>query len=306
MATQTLSATLVKRGLAGVVKNGFEDITSFHTEFLNVMSGDGQYTEEAFHSELGAAQRIGDPGSQGLRNPLPRATFEVSPVVRAYYSRFGLAYDFVDDEADDDLYGVIRSVGTSLGKSMRYRMEVDAHDLLNNGEDGTLYPQGWEAAALYQASHGLLNSTTTVDNLLAASGPSVAGLANIYAYGENFLDDQGMPTPIRPVLLLTGTRNAYLWAQVMRSNTDVSQANSSVINPYGDIRVLGSQYLDNGNDTYIFYEGHKNHMRMVVRRPPTTRAWDEMDPKRTVASVDARWVVFTTNNLRTAKIPGVA
>lgn len=303
---QALSATLISRGLSRVVKNGFEDISTFHTEFLDVNSGDGQYTEEAFHSELGSAQRIGAVGSQGLRDQLPRAEFQMSPVVRAYYSRYGLAYDFVEDEADDDLYGVIRSVGSSLGKSMRHRMEVSAHDLLNNGEDGASYPQGWEAAALYRTGQGLLNAGgTTVDNLLSSGGASMAALANIFAYGDEFLDDQGMPTPIRPVLLLTGTRNAYAWAQIFRSNTDVAQANSAVINPFDDIRVVGSQYLSNPNDTYVFYEGHKDHMRMTMRKSPTNMTWDEHDPERVVTSIDARWVVFTTNNLRTAKIPGV-
>ncbi len=306
MATQALSATLVRRGLGEIVKNGFEDITSFHTEFLNVEGGDGQYIERAFHSELGAAQRVGDPGSQGLRDEIPKATFEMSPVVRKYYSRYALGYEFVDDEADDDLYGIIRSVGQSLGKSMRYAMEVSAHDLLNNGEDGTNYPQGWEDTALYKTGHGLLNSVETVDNLLAATGPSFAALANIFAYGDEFIDDQGMPTPIRPVLMVTGTRNVYLWTQILQSNTQYGQGNSNIINPFDQIRVIGSQYLDNGNDTYVFYEGYDRHMYMTVRKPMTMTAWDDYDPRRTISAVEARWVVYTTNNLRTAKVPGAA
>lgn len=304
MAVQGLNATLVRRGLGSVVLNGFEDISTYHTEFLNVDSGDGQYIERAFHSELGTAQRLGDPSSQGLREELPRATFQMSPVVRKYYSRYGLAYEFVDDEADDDLYGVVRSVGSSLGKSMRHAMEVSAHDLLNNGEDGALFPQGWESTALYKTGHGLLNSTSTVDNLLSPTGPSFAGLSNIWAYGDSFVDDQGMPTPIRPVLMLTGPRNAYLWNQIMQSSTQIGQNNSAVINPYDSIRVIGSQYLSNGNDTYVFYEGYQNHMYMTVRRPLTMSTWDDNDPMRTIAGVDARWVVYTTNNLRTAKLPG--
>lgn len=306
MATQALSATLVRRGLGEIVKNGFEDITSFHTEFLTVENGDGQYIEKAFHSELGPAQRVGDPGSQGLRDEAPRATFEMSPVVRKYYSRYALAYEFVQDEADDDLYGVIRTVGGSLGKSMRYAMEVSGHDLLNNGEDGTNYPQGWEDAALFQNSHGLLNSTETVDNLLAATGPSFAGLANIHSYGDNFIDDQGMPTPIRPTLILTGTRNRYLWNQVLESGTQIGQPNPDVINPYEQVRVLGTQYLSNPNDSYIFYEGADRHMFMTMRQAMRNDTWDEMDPRRTNTMVDARWVVYTTNNIRVAKIPGAA
>lgn len=305
MATQQLSATLVRRGLGEIVKNGFEDITSYHTEFLTTEGGDGQYIEKAFHSELGPAQRMGDPDSQGLRDEFPRATFELSPVVRKYYSRYGLAYDFVDEEADDDLYGIIRTVGGSLGKSMRYAMEVSAHDLLNNGED-TNYPQGWEDKALYANDHGLLNSTETVDNLLAATGPSWAALENIYSYGDNFIDDQGMPTPIRPTLLLTGTRNEYHWRQIMQSSTQIGQPNSSVINPYNQIRVVGTQYLSNPNDTYVFYEGRERHMWMTMRKPLTAISWDENDPARTVSAVEARWVVYTTNNLRTAKINGAA
>lgn len=303
MATQGLSATLVRRGLGEIIKNGFEDITSYHTEFLNVENGDGQYIERAFHSELGPAQRIGDPGSQGLRDEVPKDTFELSPVVRKYYSRYGLGYEFIEDEADDDLYNIIRGVGSSLGKSMRYAMEVSAHDLLNNGEDAS-YGQGWEDTALYKAGHGLLKSTETVDNLLQATGPSTAALANIYAYGDNFIDDQGMPTPIRPVLLLTGTRNVYLWNQIMNSSTQVGQPNAAVSNPYGAIRVIGTQYLSNPNDTYVFYEGYDRHMYMTVRQPMRNTTWDQYDPKRTSTMVDARWVVYTTNNLRTAKIPG--
>lgn len=305
MATQTLSATLVRRGLGEIVKNGFEDIPSIHTEFLSIENGDGQYIEKAFHSELGAAQRVGDPSSQGLREEAPRATFELSPVVRKYYSRYALAYDFVQDEADDDLYGVIRTVGGSLGKSMRYAMEVSAHDLLNNGESAS-YPQGWQATTLYKTGHGLLNSTTTVDNLLAASGPSYAALQNIYAYGDNFVDDQGMPTPIRPVLLLTGPRNVYLWNQIMNSATQIGQSNSAVTNPYGAIRVVGTQYLANPNNTYVFYEGYDRHMYMTMRQAMRNDTWDQMDPRRTSTMVDARWVVYTTNNIRTALVPGAA
>ena len=303
---QQLSATLIRRGLGEIVKNGFEDIPTYHTEFLTVDSGDGQYIEKAFHSELGPAQRMGDPSSQGLRDQLPRAEFQVSPVVRKYYSRYGLAYDFVNDEADDDLYGVVRQVGSSLGKSMRYAMEVSAHDLLNNGEDGTNYPQGWESTALFKTGQGLLNSTDTVDNLLTATGPSFAGLANIYSYGDNFVDDQGMPTPIRPLLLVTGMRNSYLWNQTMTSNTQPGQPNPSVNNPYGALRVIGTQYLSNSTDTYVFYEGYDRHMYMTTRRPMTMQTWDDKDPNRTIAAVDARWVVYTTNNIRVAKIPGAA
>lgn len=301
---QTLSPTLIRRGLGTIVKNGFEDIVSYHDQFLTVDSGDGQYIERAFHSELGPAQRMGAVGSQGLRDELPRATFEISPVVRKYFSRWGLAYDFVNDEADDDLYGIIRKVGGSLGKSMRYAMELSAHDLLNNGTDGTNYPQGWEGTALFKTGHGLLNSVETVDNLLTATGPSYSAVANIFAYGDSFIDDQGMPTPIRPVLLVTGMRNSYLWKQIMDSPTQVGQANSAVRNAYGSIAVVGDQYLENPNDTYVFYEGFKDHMYMTMRRAMTMLTWGEHDPERTVAGVDARWVVYTTNNLRVAKIPG--
>lgn len=300
---QALNATLVRRGLGSIVKNGFEDIVSVHTEFLTVDSSDGQYIEKAFHSELGAAQRIGDPSSQGLRDELPRLDGELSPVVRKYFSRYGAAYEFYDEEADDDMYGVIRAIGTSLGKSMRYTMEISAHDLLNNGEDSG-FPQGWQGSALFRSGHGLLNSSETVTNLLSAVGPSFAGLANIYAYGDSFVDDQGMPTPIRPVRIITGMRNTYLWRQVMDSGTQIGQANSSVINPYSSIDVVGSQYLSNPNDTYILYEGYDRHQFMTMRRALTTRTWDLEDPKRTVAGVDARWVVYTTNNLRIAKLPG--
>lgn len=300
---QPFSATLVRRGLGEIVKNGFEDIVTYHTEFLNVDSGDGQYIEKAFHSELGPARRIGDPSSQGLRDELPRLEATLSPVVRKYYSRFGAAHEFYDDEADDDMYGFIRSAGSSLGKSMRYAMEVSAHDLLNNGDDSA-FAQGWQDKALYATDHGLLNSTTTVSNILASTGPSFAGLANIIAYGESFVDDQGMPTPIRPTLLVTGMRNAYLWQQVMQSPTQIGQPNSSVINPYSSIRVLASQYLEFPQNTYVFYEGHDRHMYMTMRQPLRSRTWDLEDPKRTVSGVDARWVVYTTNNLRTALVPG--
>lgn len=300
---QALSATLVRRGLGAIVKNGFEDIVSVHTEFLTTDSSDGQYIERGFHSELGAAQRIGDPSSQGLRDELPRLDGEISPIVRKYFSRYGAAYEFVDEEADDDMYGVIKAIGTSLGKSMRYTMEISAHDLLNNGEDSN-FPQGWQSSALFRAGHGLLNSTETVTNLLAAVGPSFAGLANIYAYGDSFIDDQGMPTPIRPVRIITGLRNTYLWKQVMESSTQIGQSNSSVINPYSSIDVVGSQYLANPADSYILYEGWERHQYMTVRRPLTTQTWDLNDPNRTVTGVDARWVVYTTNNLRIAKLPG--
>lgn len=300
---QSFNATLVRRGLGEIVKNGFEDIVSYHTEFLNVDSGDGQYVEKAFHSDLGPARRIGDPSSQGIRDELPRLQGEISPVVRKYYNRWGGAYEFYDDEADDDMYGVIRAIGTSLGKSMRYAMEVSAHDLLNNGESAS-FPQGWQNKALFASDHGLLNSSTTVGNILAPTGPSFAGLANAIAYGESFVDDQGMPTPLRPVLFVTGMRNQYLWQQVMQSPTQPGQPNSAVINPYSSIRVLGSQYLEFPGNTYVFYEGYDRHMYMTMRQPMRNQTWDLKDPNRTVSGVDARWVVYTTNNLRVALIPG--
>jgi len=305
VALQGLTATLVRRGLGEIVKNGFEDIVTVHTEFLNVDNGDGQYIERGFYSELGPAQRIGDPGSQGLRDELPRAVGQISPVIRKYYSRHGLAHEFVNEEADDDMYGVIRAIGTSLGKSMRYAMEVSAHDILNNGEDSA-YPQGWQDKALFATDHGLLNSTETVSNLLSPTGPSWAGLANIYGYGDSFVDDQGMPTPIRPTKIVTGPRNAYLWQQVMGSNTQLGQSNPNVINPYGSIQVIASQYLSNPNDTYVVYEGWENHGYMTVRRGMTFQTWDLVDPNRTVSGVDARWVVYATNNIRIAKLPGAA
>lgn len=300
---QPFNATLVRRGLGEIVKNGFEDIVTYHTEFLNIDSSDGQYIEKAFHSDLGPAQRIGDPSSQGLRDELPRLQGEISPVVRKYFSRFGSSYEFYDDEADDDMYGVIRAIGTSLGKSMRYAMEVSAHDLLNNGESAS-FPQGWQNKALFATDHGLLNSSTTVSNKLAAGGPSFASLANLIAYGESFVDDQGMPTPLRPVLILTGLRNQYLWNQVMQSPTQMGQPNSAVINPYSSIRVIGSQYLETPGNSYVFYEGYERHMYMTVRQPMRNQTWDLKDPNRTVSGVDARWVVYTTNNLRVALIPG--
>lgn len=300
---QPFSATLVRRGLGEIVKNGFEDIVTYHTEFLTVDSSDGQYIEKAFRSDLGPAQRLGDPSSQGLRDELPRLNGEISPVVRKYFSRWGASYEFYDDEADDDMYGVIRGIGTSLGKSMRYSMEVSAHDLLNNGESSS-FPQGWQGKALFATDHGLLNSTTTVSNVLASGGPSFASLANLIAYGESFVDDQGMPTPLRPVLILTGMRNQYLWNQVMQSPTQIGQPNSSVINPYSSIRVIGSQYLETPGNSYVFYEGYDRHMFMTVRTPMRNQTWDLKDPNRTVTGVDARWVVYTTNNIRVALIPG--
>lgn len=267
VGSQNLNAILHRPGLRRITEAGLNAYPPMFTNFFRVENSNKVYEEEAMYAGTGLPQLTPTDVE-----PTPQTRFAISPLVRVRHSTYRTSFVFTKKAARDDQWGLLQRAARSMGEGMRELFELLAHDLINNA---TTRVVGWDGQPMASNAHKLIGTSATYSNLHAAAGPSYSLLADLRQYGRKMPDDRGFTRFARLSKIVVPEEDVPIWQQYVSSNTDPTQANPNVINPYQGVQIEGDPYLTAFTAVAIYDEPRAVWFN---RWGPTTDTYNIDDP----------------------------
>lgn len=315
---QNFDAALHKAAWSMFSKEGMERIPRTHTTFLDVKSSTNAKEEEVLYGGLPPVPKV---ANDQVKTPL--VDFSISPPVVYRHSEYRYQYVYTKVAADDDQYGIIRSIVGDMGEGMAYTIEQEAASLLNEGENTSL-AAGWDGKPLFATDHNLIGNDTTYSNILGVGTASTATAQAILGYFKRLRNDQGFWTPVEIESIQVSPELAPVWRQLLASNiaydrlaytggvgagatyTSTSQEGDTA-HQLGQMgltpdKIVENYYLANPEDTIVIGKGHK--ARMWMREVPNTDSYNINDPKAIAHRMQARFSFGFTDARRILLVPG--
>lgn len=318
IVSQGFSAALHKAAWTKFTAEGAEAIPRVHQTFMRIESSTNAEERMILHGGLPQVPKV---ASDVVKTPL--VDFAISPPVVFRHDEYRHQYVYTKVAADDDQYGKIRGVVSSMGEGAAFTIEQEASNLLNLGQ--TTEYTGWDGEPLFDAAHQLIGSATTYSNITAAGGPTYATLHVINAYFRRLLNDSGFWVSGEIESIQVSPELAPLWRQLLMSmsapanlswtsGTGGSTAYGTTANTLEGTpnmartfgltpdKVVENPYLTNIDDTIVVGRGH--HMYMLMREAPNTDTYDLDDPKAIAHRIQMRFSVGFTDARRVLLVPG--
>lgn len=182
-----------------------------HTYWANVEDLDWQGEKDLHLSGIGAmpSKPQGTPFSTSEPILGSTKTYTANP--------FGLALEITWEMYRDDLYGVMVELIQGLSRAARFRQEVSAHKVLNNGFSTSFV--GFTASeALVQRSHVLLDGNTLHNTPATSQTFSVLYLQGmIQRFHAMTTHRDAMPRLMAPRTILITPQNLFVAREILGS-----------------------------------------------------------------------------------------
>ncbi len=290
---------------------GAENMVGAEFWGTNELATTGLHNEVLFHTGLlGAAAKLG----RDLRTPVPMATYETVDQVIADYELLGIGFEYYIDELGDKLYPevVLDKVG-ELPMLLAEAEEDEHWAPYNNGETLT---GGWTGDPMFvDGSSNFLQiigdqGTNYGSNIITtAGGPSYHLISLVEQYGENFINEEGRVSPIRPVKVAASHQDARLLNMYYGASFNIEQGNTAIDNPArSNPTVVGTHRLANSRDMLFFFEGWDQDLkeRSKFRGQAMAETVGDLNEKRAVSIIRSRYAYYWFFNRRVLLVKGAA
>lgn len=317
--SQNFDASLHKAAWSKLSREGMEGIPKVHSTYLNVMASGKPFETEVLYSGLPQVPKVASDTVE-----TPQVDFSISPAVTYRHDEYRYQYIYTKVAADDDQYGAVTDVISTMGEGGAYTIENVGVDVLNDGTDTNAFTT-WDGKAIFATDHQLVGSDTTYSNITAAGGPTYATMSIIYAYFRRVLNDQGFYTPVEVESIQVAPELVPLWRQILSSPGVTSTleyatgeggsasygstatGNAAIRNIAGTIglspdKVVENTYLENSEDTFVI--GRDKKLNMFMREAPNSDTYNINDPKALAHRIQFRFSVGCTDGRRLLRIPG--
>jgi len=209
---------------------------------------------------------------------------------------YGLAIEFTFEAWADELYGVFRDMAAELARSSRYRLEVDAHDVLNNAFSTSFV--GFNAGeALCSTTHTSPTTGTTQANRPSPdAGFSESALQAAIVRFHNMKNDRDLPQTMFPKMFVIDPFNLWNARILLGSSGRPFSANNeeNTLVPEG-IGYLVDHYLTTNTNWFLLAPKGQHCMNFGMRTSPIFDSWDDPWTKSAVFSVYQRHISWFTD-----------
>jgi hypothetical protein len=246
-----------------------------YTAFVNMRTTGKATVTDYKISDFGSLRLKGEGEAIVFDDPLNGPTKTYTPV------RFGLGYKVTREMRKHDLYGQIDRLERALIKSAVDGQEVTSAYLLNNAF-GTTAADGFSATGfdglqLCSTAHTRLDGGATQRNRPSADADlSPSSLQNALIDFENYKDDRGRPTLIKPKLLIISAEDKFTAKELLQSEYKPGTANND-INALKDegLSFMISHYKTD-NDAW-FLVGDTHDLNFIWDERPRTASEEDFD-----------------------------
>ena len=249
-----------------------------YTAFCNVKTMDSSYDRYGQITGLGSLYKIAEGES------VPQESFTQGNEKFIYPEDYGLALAITEDMYEDDKTGIMKKGFQELGKSAAYTKELLCWDLLNSGFV-TSVRVGIDGGALF-SNHTLIGGGT-YSNTAGAAALSNTSLQAAYNVFDKMVNEKGVPTPIKPSLLICPPEKRFLAETYLKNEYDPEETISGIINTVGNkgVSFMVSHYLTSTTAWFLLTDKANHDLNFFVRKPIALKNFDE--PRKRIAVFQA-------------------
>lgn len=204
---------------------------------------------------------------------------------------FGLAVVFTWEAWEDELYGIFRNMAAELARSSRYRLEVDAHVVINNAFSTSAV--GFNAGeALCSTTHTSPTTSTQQANRPSPDvGFSITGLQAALQSFYFLLNDRDLPQMLFPTEVLVSPLNIWAAREILGSSGKPFTADNELNSLMPDnLSYIVDRYITTQTNWFVLCQKGQHGMNFGVRTPPVFDAWDDPWTKNAIFSACQRHV----------------
>lgn len=199
--------------------------------------------------------------------PIPGPNFQVTA------TPYGQLFSVTWEMWRDDKYGVMGTMWEDMGRSNRFRQEVQAFSIFNNGFS---VATGYDNATLYNTAHVDLDGTTQANR----PSPDVTiSQTAIQAMNINFdmlNDERSRPMNVRATRIMAHPTNRYLLRELLGSSgKPVTADNDTNALIEDDMRWGVVRYLTRTQDWFGLAPIQECDAEFMWRDRPRARTFDD-------------------------------
>lgn len=262
---------LLRPGLREDFRNQYEEHSEEYSQFLKV--GDQERAEEERVALSGLSRMVIRGEGEAVTYVDPKQSDRVVYVA----DEFGLGFIVSKQAMEDDLYSQMNAQAVRLSRSVRLTQEYLAAELLDDAFAGSNFT-GLAGEALISATHSLLDAPGTWTNRLAGDAQlGVAGLQAAFEIGENTVDHNGDPVPVRINHLIVNTADEWAAIQLTQNDMEPYTANNNLNDTRRkrQLSYMVSHYKDqSGSDWFAQDKDMCDSYFLFRRRPEMSDTFD--------------------------------
>ncbi len=255
-----------------------------YTQWCNVLTGNASYFRAGQIAGFGLIPDIDEGGA------ITATSLKQGSEKTIKYTNVAVQIQVTKNMQEDDKSGLIAKLPEMLGKSMLYTCETKAADLLNSGFVTTVRT-GIDGAALF-SSHTLIDpvgSSLTYSNLGTAASLSETSLLALMDIMENMVNQNGIPAPVRPKVLIVPVALRWIAERLITSELRPGTMDNdpNVIKNHG-LSFMVSHFLTSSTAYFLLPDKADHDLQFVWRRKQQTQAQDDFNTDSWMYKITAR------------------
>ena len=275
MITRAQFQVLLEPKISNIWNEAYPQRAVEYTSFVNIRTTGKATVTDHKMTDFGALRLKGEGEAIQYDDPIDGPDKTYTPV------RFALGYKVTDEMLKNDLYGQIDRLERALIKSAVDQQEVTAAYLLNNAF-GTTSADGFSATGfdglqLCSTAHTRLDGGANQRNRPSTDADlSPTSLQNALTDFENYKDDRGRPSLIKPVRLIISAEDKFTAKEILESEYKPGSANNDINALKGEgLSFMLSHYKTNTDDWFLI--GDQHDLNFIWDERPRTDSEEDFD-----------------------------
>ncbi len=209
-------------------------------------------------------------------------------------TQFGLGFSISKELMEDDLYDRANQSAKWLARSTRLIQEYQTADWLDDAFDGNTFT-GLFAEALISSTHALIASASTWSNSITGNPElGVLGLQAAFELGEQTVDHQNDPIPVRIDKIFINIAEEWTARQLLENSDEPFTANRN-INATRSKRQLSfmvSHYKDQSGKDWFARDTSMHDAHFDFKVTPEFPDWFDASTRAAFFASRQRFAVY--------------
>lgn len=278
-ALRTNFGDLLAPGFRQIFMDHFNRRPEEFSQMFNVLSSVRQYEDDSGISGFGTVPE--KPEGEDITFDDPIQGYDV----RYTHTTYGLGFRVTREMWEDDLYGKMNKMPSSLGTSMRISMEQDGALVFDRGFDNTY--TGGDGLELFSTAHPLTGGGTEQNELTTAADLSETSLEQALIDIAATTDDRGLLLNLRPMKLIVSPSDQFNAARILMSTLQSGSQNNDINAVKGVVDMMVNHYVADTDAWFVLCEGHQ--LNWFFRRRPDFGQHNDFTTEDALFKATARW-----------------
>ena len=246
-----------------------------YTAFVNLRTTGKATVTDYKMTDFGSLRLKGEGEAIQYDDPINGPSKTYTPV------RFGLGYKVTREMRKHDLYGQIDRLERALIKSAVDLQEVTAAYLINNGFGTTaadgFSATGFDSLQLFSTAHPRLDGGANQRNRPSTDVDlSPTAVQNMCIDFQNYKDDRGRPSLIRPKLIIVSPEDMFTAKEILESEYKPGTANNDINAIKGEGLSFMVSHYKTDTDAWVAI-GDQHDLNFIWDERPRTATEEDFD-----------------------------